>query len=167
LTKAREISATPETVISSGTFSAVASLSLSSILTDTYKFYNLYFYAAASTATTINLRLRQDSTDVTTAYWGAGNYGIYSGGTGVWFNCNNATTFGLTSTDVNAISTILMKVVRPDATRGIISYQTYDNYNDAGAHFSGTRDGMTNFNGLTFYPGSGTMTGRYILTGIR
>jgi hypothetical protein len=155
-----------ETVLSSGAFTTSSALNLSNVLSSTYKFYNFYFYAAGTTNTNVNFRFRENTTDKASNYYGGGNYGLYSGATGNWFNANNAAQFGLNSIDTNTPSTVLMKIVRPDATLGMISYQTYDNKLDAGATFSGIADGMTNFTGISLYPVSGTFTGYYILTGV-
>ena len=155
-----------ETVLSDGAFTTSAALNLSNILSATYKFYNLYFYADASTTATVNFRFRENVTDKATSYYGGGNYGVFSGATGNWFNANNAAQFGLNQIDVNTTSTVLMKIVRPDATKGFISYQTYDNVTDAGATFSGMNESMSNFTGISLYPTAGTFTGYYILTGV-
>jgi hypothetical protein len=155
-----------ETVLSSGAFTTSAALNLSNVLSSTYKFYNFYFYAAGSTTAQVNFRFRENVTDKAASYYGGGNYGLYTGGTGNWFNTNNAAQFGLNQINVNLTSTILMKIVRPDATKGFISYQTYDNGTDAGATFSGRNEQMSNFTGISLYPTAGTFTGYYILTGV-
>lgn len=155
-----------ETVLSSGSFTTTGALNLTNVLSDTYKFYNLYFYALGSTSTNINLRYRENTTDLTTGYYGGGNYGQYNGATGNWFNSSNASLFGMCGVNTTITSSINMRITRFNATEGTISYLVYDNTTDAGAHFSGINGGMTNFSGLTIYPTSGTMTGYYILTGI-
>lgn len=167
MTKAREIASTPETVIASGSFSAVASLSFTNALTDTYRFYNLYLYARGSTSTvTLGLRFREGTTDVTTGYYGGGNYGQYNGPTGNWFNKNNGTEFGLWTMNSSTDGIGNVRITRPSASLGVINTLVYDNVSVVGGHFSGSTNPMTNFNGFTLFPTSGTMTGQYILTGI-
>jgi len=155
-----------DTVLSSGTFTSVASVSISSALSSTYSFYNLKWYATTSTTDAyVSLRFRENTTDVTTSY-------ITAGG-----SLNNAGSFGNynsgTDTQVNNLGQgsstdpILgnLEILRHDATRGVVT--TFDgNVRNSRLTFgSAYRTGMTNFNGLSLLVSAGTFTGYYILTG--
>ena len=169
MTKAREIASTPETVLASGTFSAVASLSLSNVLTDSYKFYNLYFLAnVASSTQSINLRFRDNSVDVTSNYYGGGLYGGFNSTSGQYYASNGTTfkTITAANTGVNHCSSKIT-IYRGGPTYGNFSGTSYENIGSLVAFVGGERTTMTNFNGLTIFPNSSTMTGSYVLTGVR
>jgi hypothetical protein len=158
----------PETVLSDGTFTASAALNLSSVLSSTYSFYNFYLYATGST-TTVNVffQFRENTTNKAASYFGGGNYGAFNGGTGNWFANNNGSSIGVTQVSSIHTSSVLMKIVRPSATTGLISYQTFNDVGDEGAHGSFNNTSMSDFNGISIAPQSGTFTGYYILTGIK
>jgi hypothetical protein len=170
MTKAREISATPETVISSGTFSAVTSVSISNALSDTYKFYTLYIRGSVTTsAQLICLRFRENTTDRASGYYGAGFYTMYQGSTGSYYAKNNGTEMilGEFYTDADNQATVTATITRPHARNALVTGVGYDVSNSRAIYYGYNTSGMTNFNGITFYVGGQTMSGSYVLTGIR
>jgi hypothetical protein len=168
LTKARDVAGSPEVVLSSGTFSTVASLSLSSMLSDTYKFYTLNIYAKiASGNGLLNLRFRENTTDFTGANYAAGaiilrvDDSIAGSNSAVSGTAVSLLGIGTANSFVN------INITRPTAAIGSITYQGWNDYNVWTAMGAARNTAVTNFNGITIYPTASTMTGYYILTGRR
>lgn len=169
MTKAREVASSSEIVLASGSFNSVASLSISNVLSDRYVYYRFYIRGYVNTSSqTMFLRFRENTTDKSSGYYGGGFVGYFNGTSSV-ISHNNTSALGITSwytsatNDGNAVITI----TRPSATNGIINVLAYDCPNSGGIFSGGNNSSMTNFNGITFYPNAQTMTGSYLLTGIR
>jgi hypothetical protein len=170
LTRAREISATPETVISSGTFSSVTAVQLSNALSSTYNFYQLYIVGYASvSAQEMRLKFRENTTDKSSGYYGASFYTNYAGGAAAYNARNNGSDMPVGefySSSTNR-GTSVITITRPSATQGMVNYTGYVPSSSAAVYGGYNVDSMTNFNGLTFFVPGQTMTGSYVLTGIR
>jgi len=155
-----------ETVLSSGTFTAVSAVNMSSVLSNTYSFYTLKFYGTTSTSDALfSLRFRENTTDVTTSYTVSGGSLNSSGAFGN-FNSGSDTQINNLGTATSTDPTFgTLEIMRPSATQGIVT--TFDgNVRNARLTFgSAYRQSMTNFNGLSLLVSTGTMTGFYILTG--
>jgi hypothetical protein len=157
-----------EQFISSGTFTTVSALNLSSVLTDTYKAYRFYLLWKGSNTTDAYLRGRQNTTDYSSsAYYAGGNAGTRLGGTSAYGTQNGGAAFLAGSHNSTNFSSIVTTIYRPSATQMNIHTVGYDDTNVQGYHNSGSVLGMTNFNGFTFFPATGTATGTYTLTGIK
>ena len=168
MTKARDLATNPDVVLSSGSFSSVAAINFSNILTDTYKFYELSVHAYGSVTTDMILRFRQNTTDVTSSYYQGGNYGAYNGVTGNSYPKNNSSNIGITAIYGGPSPSVArVTIYRPDLTRVYTSTQSWDNANAWGLNHSGICDSMTNCNGFSLLTNSGTMTGYYLLIGKR
>lgn len=173
MTKARDVSGTPDAVLASGTFTNATAINFTNLLSDTYKFYDLSFYCWANNAGSgqnVYMRFRENTTDVTSTYYQGGVAGVYSGTTSSAYAQNNSSNFQITTahaTATNAPSTVNIRINRPNATAGTIQLQTFDHYNTIGASSAGTRTAMTNFTGFTIFPSSSNISGYYILTGRR
>lgn len=155
-----------ETVVSSGTFTAVSAVNMSSVLSSTYSFYTLKLFATTSTTDALlSLRFRENTTDVTTTY-------IVSGG-----SLSNAGAFGNfnsgTDTQINILGSGAsadpvfgnVEILRYSATQGNVTVFDSNTRNSRLTFGAAYRTGMTNFNGLSLLVSTGTMTGYYILTG--
>ena len=156
-----------ETVLSSGTFTTASAVNLSSVLSDTYPFYTLNVYAVlASSTSVLNLRFRENTTDlVGTNYANASFYIQVTGTSGNYASNGDTGQFqlsGLTSVDTTHI---VVDISRPSATRGILTWQAYDGHQNYSITGGGRNKSITNFNGLSFFPSASTITGYYILTG--
>ena len=143
------LSSGAETVLSSGDITASAALNLSSVLSNTYKFYNFYFYANGSTTgQNVFLQFRENTTNKAASYYGGGNYGQFNGVTGAFNSNNNGSSIAITTISSTHTSSVAMRIVRPSAIIGHVNLLTYDDFNDYGAHGSYTNNNMTNFNGI-------------------
>lgn len=168
MTKARDNSNNPDVVLASGSFTSAAALNFSNILTDTYKFYEFNIHAYGSATTDMVMRFRENTTDKAANYYQGGNYGTYQGGTGSAYAKNNGLNIGITAIyGGTAASAARVVIYRPEPTRGMASIQTWDNANAWGVTTSAIGDTMTNLNGFSVFPNSGTMTGYYLLIGKR
>jgi hypothetical protein len=154
-------------VLSSGTFTTVSAVNISSALSSTYNFYKLYLFAKGSVGNaTLSLRFRENTTDFTGSnyvtasqnYTTAGTPGNYSSGA-------TAAQVQLAQLSTTLSSTSRIDLTRVSAAEGSLTYQSYDANNSTGIHGMARNSTVTNFNGLSFYPASGTFTGYYILTG--
>jgi hypothetical protein len=166
LTKAREVSGTPEAVLASGSFSSVASVSISNALSDTYKFYTLHLYVTTAGDVTVNLRFRENTTDVTTSYNTAGAISYYANSIAAYYPSTSRANLVLTAA-ASTMTVASALIFRPDATQGYFTGSGVDRSNLAVVQPGGFRTGMTAFNGITIFPNSTTFTGYYILTGRR
>jgi hypothetical protein len=158
---------TVDTVLSSGTFTAVSALNLSSVLSSTYSFYTLNIYAKAAAGTPqLNLRFRENTTDFT-----GSNYQVSSivyrtdGSTGNFASGNNISTIGLTTLGTATNGSAKIDITRTSATQGSLSWLAWDVPNIWAQLGAANNVTVTNFNGLSIYPASSTITGYYILTG--
>jgi len=156
-----------DTVLSSGTFTAVSALNLSSVLSSTYSFYTLNIYAkAAAGSPQLNLRFRENTTD-----FSGSNYQVSSivyrtdGTTGNFASGNGISTIGLTTLGTATNGAVKIDITRTSATQGIVSWLAWDVPNIWAQLGAANNVTVTNFNGLSIYPASSTMTGYYILTG--
>jgi hypothetical protein len=157
----------PDTVLSSGTFTAVSALNLSSVLSDTYDFYTLNLYAKVAAGTPLlNLRFRENTTDFTGAnYQVSGIIQRVDGTVGNFWSGNFITQISLTTLGTATNGTVQIDITRPSAAQGTIRYNAWDTPNVWAQLGQANNHGVTNFNGISIYPASSTMTGYYMLTG--
>lgn len=157
------------TKITANTFTSASAVNLSSVLSDTYKYYRLYLYGYISTsAQDIILRFRENTTDKTTGYYAGGVFGNTAGTVGSFNQKSNANGFGINqwgtgSTD-NAFN--IVDITRVNATEGFVSVQAWQPSGGIGGFANGKNNSMTNFNGLSIIPNANTITGAYELVGI-
>ena len=159
------IAAKPETVLSSASFSAVSNITLSSVLSDTYKFYNFYLMVtSAAGGSAINLQFRENTTTKTAGYF-VGQLSVnYLGSIANRNSVNNGSAMNLFESSVDGESARVL-IGRKNGNFGTAINLNYENYNQL-ATFGGMQNGgMTNFNGLVISSAS-NMTGSYVLTGI-
>jgi hypothetical protein len=160
---------TTETVLASGNFTSVAAVNLSNVLSSTYKYYNLRVNGfAIGTDLDLLLRFRENVTDKATAYYG-GRFNVAFGGGTTANGINNATQVVLSvfTTGGSIDGAVNATIFRPSATQGLITANNYIAPTSAAGFVSALNSNMTNFTGLSLFVGSNTMTGSYILTGIK
>ena len=146
-------------LITTQSFSAVASISLDNVFSGDYDNYALVFRATGSTDAALALRFRTSSTDQTAANY---DYQILKASS---TTVSGARTTLSTSVDIGAVRTdpveVYADIASPYASEqtGIL---TRERDASAGARYALTagRYGATDsFDGFTVYPASGTMTG--------
>lgn len=158
-----------ETVITSANFTSQSTINLTNVFSSTYKFYNfrIFWGANSSNAQDLNFRFRENTTDKATAYFQGGIASSITGSSSASWSRNNDTYFILSNLSSSNGGFINMKIARPDATTGIMNYNMWSPYINAGGAGGGYNLSMSNFTGLSIFTSAGTNSGSYILTGIK
>lgn len=153
------------------TFSSCATLSLNGVFTTDYDNYILVMRTSASGGGDLNFRMRLSGTDSTTGY------------TYQYLRANNTTVTALraTSQTVGLIGAVDItgttrdghtmylygpNLAQPTATRSV---EAWSGYNNPGAEiydFANTHSVSTAYDGITIYPGSGSITGLVSVYGL-
>ena len=159
------LGSSPDTILASANFTAQSAINLSSVLSDTYRFYSLKINFVASTSMTLAFKFRENTTDKSTSYY-VSNITVNTSGTVANRNsASNTTAMSLTDGDVY-YSAITLDIFRPSATIGLLTHQSMNPNTSAQLYYGGAQNaGMTNFNGISILPSTGTITGTYVLTG--
>jgi hypothetical protein len=149
------------TLLANQVFTSATAVNLSNILTSEYSRYRVMINAtSASGSPQLWMRFRENTTDVTTQYYG-GLSEVNFVGTTTTFGMNNLSVFVLardispTGSPGSIVSFDLYR--RADA--GVFSGHGYNRNESASFHVGGDRTSMTNFTGLSFFPDSSNMTG--------
>ena len=159
------IGAKAETVLSSASFSAVSNITLSSVLSDTYKFYNFYLMVTgAAGGSAINLQFRENTTTKTSGYF-VGQLSVnYLGSIANRNSVNNGSAMNLFESSTDGESARVL-IGRKNGNFGTAVNLGYENYNQLTTLGGMQNSGMTNFNGLVISSAT-NLTGSYVLTGI-
>jgi hypothetical protein len=149
-------------LISTTTFTSVASQSFSNVFSDTYNIYRIIMRLNTSAgAQAMNFRIRENTTDKTTGYYGSTFRSNYAGTSGVLATANNAGTTALcnfSNTAPNAF--IVMDLMRETGGATIFYSGLAYNTNDAEIGFFGYQGtGLTNGTGFTIYPTANNILG--------
>lgn len=156
----------PDKVLASGNFTTQSAINLTSVLNDTYKFYTLNFYAISSTGnSTINLRFRENTSDKTTGYFVESTIITATGNVSNFNSSSSTSQISVTRTDTTVSSSSKIEIFRTSASQGKIINTSWDSGTGGAIYGVANNSGLTDFNGLSFYPATGTITGYYILTG--
>jgi hypothetical protein len=140
-------------------FSSVSSVSLSNILSSSYEYYRVVINTASSAASAnLNLRFRENVTDKSASYYGAGRSNQFNA-TQADFNLQNNSAQLQINTINTSIGGTVLDIFRPDATQGQIFGMAYTRPNDAWVSYAGRNSDMTNFTGISLVPSTGTITG--------
>jgi hypothetical protein len=159
------IPVSPFTVIASATVSAQSAINLSSVLTNTYKFYELRLYGQISSSSVlISGRFRENTTDKATGYSNMIPAVLTNATVGNWDGGTNKTAF-LFGRSGTAQLFLRATIFRNSATEGLISFQSNDPSTPQHIFGESFNTSMTNFNGISLFPASGTFTGSYTLIG--
>jgi hypothetical protein len=153
------------------TFTTVGTnLSLNGVFSSTYDNYRLVFQTDHSTAANMNLRFRASGTDTATGYyWNLVDY--YSNNVLVdYANGNNVTSITLNDNGVVEVG-LVFDIINPFAAKKTLVSGQYNNWMtstvraQSGLNFA-TQSGTTTFDGITFLPSTGTITGKVSVYGL-
>jgi len=155
------------TLINTTSFSAVSNQTINSIFSSTYQNYVVYLQAVCSTTTAINFQMRTGSTDANANYQ---TQRFMASGTSI-LGDRNADTSNF-NTMYNAVSTIngtatFFRPFEAASTGGIFEWSATETTNTMILKGAGLHTPATSYDGLRFYPGSGTMTGVIRVYGVK
>jgi len=142
------------------TFTGASSVSLNGVFTSTYDSYRVVFTSIVGSANTqVRLRFRKTATDNTSSvyYSGAGTMtwtGLLTAGTSA-AAATSSSIFTIGTTFNTASLDITQPLVRPQVT-GLAMAAGPE---DRGSFFSAFINASDTFDGFTFFPASGTITG--------
>jgi hypothetical protein len=142
-------------------FSGASSVNLTNVLTNTYSRYRIMINAVSATGSPqLQMRFRENTTDVTSGYFGGLSEINYLGTTtGVGTN-NQSVLVICRDLAVGAeIGSVVSLDLYRTATAGIVTGTGYNRNETANYHMGGERTAMTNFTGLSFFCDSSTMSG--------
>ena len=155
--------------ITSASFSAVASVSVNSCFTSTYENYLLQVRVYGSASSNVALRFRIGGVDDTTAlYFDRGYYN--NAGTVTALTNSSATSIFLGNYANNASypGRHTARVLGPqDAARTVVHTQWEDSSTALGGDTHSFMGTVTQYDGFTLLPASGTITGKYWVYGER
>jgi hypothetical protein len=154
--------------ITSQSFSAAATVNVNDVFSSTYKNYKIYMNLAHSTgAVNFSYRFRVSGSDDTNT-----NYGyqfISASNTTVSANRANSNNSGTLPDITNINSNIDLTVFSPQKTQ--LTYIWADGNYGAGTNYiqtwASSFNATTSFTGITFFVGSGTITGTLEVYGIK
>ena len=153
------------------TFSGVSSLSLNSCFISTYENYRIIMNMYGTVDGDMFARLRASGTDLTTSYYNTYRYARTDGVTGGSGDANSSrwnyilrprnsssqkgmTVFDLVSPQTADTTKLVGQFVYWETSTMVTSFA-----------FSGMVNNTTSYDGITFYPSSGTMTGTVTVYG--
>jgi hypothetical protein len=153
------------------TFTSVGTnLSLNGVFSSTYDNYLIVFQTTFSTATQLSIRYRASGTDTTADYY-MNLVDYYSNGTTVDYNfANGASLISLADNSVVEMG-FQASVRNPFVAKKTLFTAQYNNWQTStvraqnGLNF-GTQSGTTSFDGITFLPTAGTITGTVSVYGL-
>lgn len=151
------------TKITSSTFTTSSSVSINNCFTSTYKNYRILFTVTAATAgNNQRLRFRASSTDNTTANYNGQNQ--YFGASSGIFTTASGTSVYLydSATNGNALVLDILSPQVADKSWYTMAAMQGSNYSVFGAGFFA---GSDQFDGISLYPASGTITGSIAIYG--
>ncbi len=154
-------------LVNTTTFSAAASVSVNNCFTSAYKNYKILWDLDPTANVTTLLRLRASGADNTSAnYWygiAVGNYATGGSTTGA----SGQTSWQITSTDAGTSpSWGSMDLMGPQVAENS-AYLGLTAYSQAAGSMSGGFFNSAQFDGFTFFPQSGTITGSLRVYGYR
>lgn len=151
--------------------SAATSVSINGCFTSTYDWYEVEFDLTTSGAATISGTLRLSGTDAATAYDNQRSSGVDA--TNTTAQTLNQTSFRITVTGITGRASGTLKIFRPALavqTTGVVVAGASANPGAAGAMsiFTGfwSHRTLTAYDGITFTPSTGNVTGTIKVRGI-
>jgi hypothetical protein len=159
------------TLVTTGTYSASSGVSLNSIFTSTYTNYRVMFVGTISSNNNCNIRWRASGTDNTASNYLWGIQGITFGGSAA-NEYAGASLVGFSQVGYmgnNGQSHVVLDIFNPQATANT-TYSGQNLYTSSGTagnfyQTQGLLSVTTSYDGLTFYPAAGTITGSYWVYG--
>lgn len=161
--------ATVETVLASVDFTSQTTINVTNLLSDTYKYYNLRFYYTNGSvnAQDIYFRFRENTTDKTAGYYCGITQTSFTGTITSTGSQNNGGAFFLGNISSSNGGNFDMRITRQSASIGFMNYQAISRYTDASLSGTGVNTNMSNLTGFTIFITSGTISGNYLLTGVK
>lgn len=157
--------------IASGTFSASSGVSLpSGVFDGTYDDYCLAIRLTSSASVETRIRMRASGTDDSSSVYSqvvrmrgtdAAEYAVGARAQSSWIINNPQTGFGSTRHDIIGPALAEQTIIMGEGLR----YIPAGGGGVSAGHSGGAFHATTTFDSLTFYPGSGTITGRWALYG--
>lgn len=153
------------TLIHSSTFSAVSSKSITGCFTSTYRNYKVIFIITAGTqSASTKLRFSVSGTDDTNSLYSTAFPGSRTNGTfaPITSNAQNAADIGRIENNSTQVQTQAFDIMNPQVANRTgfgVAGMIMDSTGYAGIAGGGAFDANTQFDGITFYPTAGTMTG--------
>jgi len=151
------------------TFSAVTSLSLNGAFTSTYDTYMLTFDTTFSANNNVAARLRASGTDNSGATSYVDQYLYAAGATTGAARTTTSSWIDFTSANTGSRNNCVSYLFGPALAR-ITSFQSLNQYATSGASLQwigGTHDQAVSYDGITFIPSSGNMTGTLRVYGMK
>jgi len=151
------------------TFSGASTVSINNCFSDTYKFYKIVFeYLGTGAGADVRFRLRDNTTDNTGSYYGAGYYARYTGTSGMFGAVNGGAQFYLQPLNTTYASGGNIELYRKIGGTIVSMTSSWHQVQDAQTvHYGGYNAAGTIFNGFSLVPTSGNMTGEIAIYGYR
>jgi hypothetical protein len=154
--------------LSTVSFSAVSSVSLpTNTFTSTYDNYVIYLNWTMSAGSSINMRYRASGTDATSAdYYFAGISTVHNSATISSQRGSGVTAYTSStnmSTSRNALKVEVLDPQSANPSKSIFQVATAGGFFET---FGGVLSNSSQYDAVTFYPGSGTFTGTYSVFGV-
>lgn len=150
--------------VTSTTFSASSSVNIDSCFTATYTDYIVKVNMTSSVSTSLYMRLRASGTASTTGYYWGGAYTVWAG-TQTPFAGSNAAQ--LYVANISGTSTSHRVELCEPQVATLTKMIVDSAWADAGYWGRGIHNVSTAYDGVMFYPGSGTVTGTITIYGYR
>jgi hypothetical protein len=147
--------------INTTTFSAVSSVSLDDVFSATYDNYRVLFSnSAASVNSEMRFRMRAASTDLSTSYYYGYTQPNISAATGAYINGSNDTSVYVSYNSSRAGFAIVDFIAPKLAQLTGVSFTGINASTTGNTRIgAGFVNNATAYDGITFFPGSGTITG--------
>jgi hypothetical protein len=144
--------------VTAQTFTTTAAVNINNCFTATYQNYRILIRVAGSSASTLNARMRLAGTDATGAdYDYAQRFATSAGATGDQGSAANQTAFVTTSVS-GVISSLALDIAAPATATTTDLFGVYV-YASTAVFYGGTHKLATAYDGISFYPAAGTITG--------
>jgi hypothetical protein len=114
---------------------------------------------SSATAGFYGFRFRENTTDKSTGYYGGAYQVSYNNASGINAAYNNAAQADLGSNTSSYNSNFFLDLSVISLTTGIVNGLIWDGYNWRSIYTNFANWGMSNFNGISIYPNTGTFTG--------
>ena len=159
------------TVSGNGTvdFSGASSVSVNTVFSDSYKFYKIVFeYIGTGAGADVRFRWRDNTTDNTGSYYGAGYYARYTGTSGMFGAVNGGAQLYIQPQNTTYASGGEIEMYRKIGGQVASMTAKWHQVQDAQTVYYGGYNATGNpFNGFSFVPTSGNITGQILVYGYR
>jgi hypothetical protein len=152
-------------LLNTTSFSGVASQSISTVFSSTYDHYRIIGRVFGDANRTIQWRIRSGSTDLTTSTYFFGGIFVGSAASQTFGSDNNANATSNLVTYVSTdVGTFDMVLYNPFGT--LRTGYTCNGQGRSATYYAGLVDNTTSYDGITFLPNAGTITGEISIYGV-